>query len=150
MHLRIPLLFLLTVVAGAEEPKTGVKDKEALQGLWQAVELETDGQKVPAAATKMVQVRFKGDKLVFSLDVVNLEHTFAIDPEAKPKAMDLTPSDGTAKGQKLPCAIYKLDGDKLTICLDKVGKSDKRPTAFKTAAGDGVVLLTLERVQGKK
>jgi uncharacterized protein (TIGR03067 family) len=144
-------LFLMTgVVVVGQEPKAASKDQEALQGLWQAVELEFNGQKAPAEAVKAFQVQIKGDQLVFNPATDNRKHTFVIDPAAKPRAMDLTPADGPAKGRKMPYAIYKLDGDKLTICLDKEGTTGKRPAEFKAAAGDGFALITLERVKDKK
>jgi uncharacterized protein (TIGR03067 family) len=111
--------------------------------------LEAGGEKAPAEAVKAFQIRIKGDKMAFNPKSENRESAFALDPEAKPKALDLTPSDGPAKGKKLPCAIYRLEGDKLTICIDKEGQAGKRPTAFQTAAGDGFALLTLERVKEK-
>ena len=132
--------------AAADKPKADAKDQDALQGLWQAVELEHQGQKAPDAVVKRFQVRIKGDKLVFGPGTDDREHTFSLDPGVKPKAMDLVPSDGPAKGKRLPCAIYRLDGDTLTICLDKDGEANKRPIAFKTAAEDGFSLLTLKRV----
>jgi uncharacterized protein (TIGR03067 family) len=144
------LLLLIASVAVADEPKAGAKEKDALQGLWQAVALEAQGRPAPAEAVRAFQVRITGDKLVFSPAADNRAHTFAIDPDAKPKALDLTPADGPAKGKKLPCAIYKLDGDKLTICIDKEAESGKRPTEFKTTAADGFALITLERVKEKK
>jgi uncharacterized protein (TIGR03067 family) len=150
MRLCLALLLMIGVAAAAGKPPDGAKDKAALQGLWQAIRLEANGQKAPAEVVKAFQVRIKGDQLVFSPATDNRKHTFAIDAEAKPKAMDLTPADGPAKGKKVPCAIYKLDGDKLAICLDKEGEAGKRPTEFKTAAGDGFALLTLERVKDKK
>jgi uncharacterized protein (TIGR03067 family) len=64
--------------------------------------------------------------------------------------MDLTPGDGGKKGEKLPVAIYDLAGDKLVICIDKEGEHGKRPAEFKTMAGDGLVLITLERVKQTK
>ncbi len=150
MRLCLAVLLLTAPVAAADEPKVETTDREALQGLWQATDLETNGEKAPAAEVKAFQIRIKGDKAVFGPDNGNRESTFALTPDAKPKAMDLTPSDGPAKGKKLPCAIYKLDGDKLTLCLDWNGQAGKRPTEFKTAAGDGFALLTLERVKEKK
>ena len=146
----LTILLMAGFASAVDESKDGAKDKDALQGLWQAIALEANGEKAPDEATKGFQIRFKGDKLVFSPDTDNREHTFTLDPKSKPKAMDLTPSDGPAKGKKVPCAIYKLDGDTLTICIDKEGKSGKRPTEFKTAAGDGFALLTLERIKEKK
>ena len=150
MRLCVWMLLMTTVVVVADEPRAGEKDKQALQGLWQAVELEANGQKAPAEAVKVFRIQIKGDQLVFNPTSENRKHTFAIDPEAKPKAMDLTPADGPGKGQRLPCAIYKLDGDKLNVCLDKEGQAGKRPTEFKTGAGDGLALITLERVKMAK
>ncbi len=126
------------------------KDKKQIEGLWQAVALEADGRQAPAGELKKFQLRFKGDQVVFDPEADNREHAFEIDPSANPKAMDLTPGDGPAKGKKLPCAIYRLDGDKLVICMDKEGQTGKRPTEFKTAAGDGLALITLERVKKSK
>jgi uncharacterized protein (TIGR03067 family) len=139
-------VLLATAVVTADNPK----DKDNLQGLWQAVELEANGQKAPDEVAKQFKVLVKGDKIVFNPDTENREHTFTLDTMAKPKAMDLTPSDGPAKGKTLPYAIYELDGDKLRICLDKDGKTGKRPTEFKAAAEDGFALLTLKRVKPDK
>ena len=141
---------MTAVAVVADEPRAGVKDKQTLQGLWQAIELEANGQKAPAEVVKAFRIQIKGDQLVFNPASENRKHAFAIDPEAKPKAMDLTPADGPGKGQRLPCAIYKLDGDKLSVCLDKEGQSGKRPTEFKTVDGDGFALIILERAKDKR
>src|SRR5438876_11074428 len=108
--LTIAVSLLLTTATLADD---AAKDKEKLQGLWEAVALEYQGQAAPEEQVKMFQVRFKGDKVIF--DAGAREHTFAIDPQAKPKTMDLTAGDGPLKGKTLPYAIYKLDGDILTI-----------------------------------
>jgi len=140
---------LLTVLQrGKTEVANG--DKELLQGLWQAVSLEASGKQAPAEEVKEFQLLFRGDQVVFVPKHDNREHTFDIDPMVKPKAMDITPGDGQKKGQKIPCAIYDLTGDKLIICIDKEGSYGKRPTEFKTEAGDGLGLITLERVRRSK
>jgi uncharacterized protein (TIGR03067 family) len=139
-------VLLATAVVAADNPK----DKDNLQGLWQAVEMEASGQKAPDEVAKKFKVWIKADKLVFNPDTTeNREHTFMLDTKAKPKAMDLTPSDGSTKGKPVPAAIYELDGDKLRICLAKDDNQSKRPTEFKTTAGDGFALLTLKRVDGE-
>ncbi len=150
MRTCVALLLVVGVAPAADEPEAGAKDKAALEGLWQAVELEHSGRRAPAEAVNAFQIRIKGDQIVFNPATENRKSTFAIDPVAEPKTMALTPADGPAKGNKLPCAIYKLDGDKLTLCIDKEGASGKYPTEFKTAAGDGFALLTLQRVRDKK
>jgi uncharacterized protein (TIGR03067 family) len=109
--------------------------------------LEANGQ---AAPPKGFQIQIEGNALVFNPVTENRKHSFDIDPQATPKVMDLTAGDGPSKGKTLPCAIYKLDGDKLMICLEKEWKIQKRPTEFKTLPGDGCVLLTFERVKDEK
>jgi uncharacterized protein (TIGR03067 family) len=140
-------LLLLTAFAAAADKEDLAKEKENMQGLWRAVALEANGQNAPGEVVKKFWVLIKGDNLVFNPNTENRQHTIVLDPKAQPKAMDLTPRDGPAKGKTLPCAIYKLDGDKLTICLDKEGQAAKRPSAFKTVTGDGFALITLERVK---
>jgi RNA polymerase sigma factor (sigma-70 family) len=135
------------VITGVRQAEAAPGDQERLAGLWQAVALEANGQPAPAEAVRAFRIRIQGDRIVFNPDGENREHRFTLDPKAQPKAMDLIPGDGPQKGQRLPCAIYRLEGDKLTLCLDKEGEAGKRPTAFKTAAGDGFALLTLERVK---
>ena len=48
-------LFLIAGFATAGD-KDDAKDKEQLQGLWQAVSLETSGEKAPEEVVKMFQV----------------------------------------------------------------------------------------------
>jgi uncharacterized protein (TIGR03067 family) len=145
------VLALLGSSTGAQE-KTGdaSKDKEHLQGIWQAMSLEQNGEQAPAEQVNMFQLHFKGDKVVFLPKADNREHAYHLDLKAEPKGMDITPGDGDKKGEKLPCAIYNLTGDKLIICIDKEGKHGQRPGAFKTSPGDGLVLITLERIRAPK
>ena len=112
--------------------------------------LEANGKKAPEEQINEFQLLFKGDKVVFNPKHENREHTYKIDPKAKPKAMDITPGDGQKKGQKMPLAIYDLVGDKLIICIDKEGTHGKRRTEFKTEAGDGLGLITLQKVKQTK
>jgi uncharacterized protein (TIGR03067 family) len=146
MRCVVTLVLVSGLVAGAVAGDV-TKDKQHLQGLWQAVALEAGGKQAPPEEVAKFQLLFKGDKVVFLPKADNREHTYHIDPKMKPKALDITPGDGPAKGQRLPWAIYDLEGDKLIICIDKEGKSGKRPTEFKTVAGDGLVLILLERVK---
>jgi RNA polymerase sigma factor (sigma-70 family) len=127
----------------APAPRT---DEDKLQGLWQAVVLEVNGQMAPEETIKEFKIRIHGNKITFNPDTENRQHVFDLDTKAKPRAMDLTAGDGPAKGKKLPCAIYEVDGDSLSICMDKEGQAGKRPSEFKTSAGDGFALLRFKRV----
>ena len=60
------------------------------------------------------------------------------DLSAKPKALDITGTEGPNKGKKIP-AIYERNGDTLRVCYDLSGKS--RPAEFKTTAGTRLFLV---------
>jgi uncharacterized protein (TIGR03067 family) len=150
MRALLALTFMTSLAIAEDKPVDGPKDRDNLQGLWQALSLEANGEKAPADQVSKFQLQFKGDKVVFLPKFDNREHAYNIDPKSKPRSMDLTPGDGVKKGEKLPCAIYDLAGDKLSICIDKEGMHGKRPTEFKTKAGDGLALIILERVKPTK
>lgn len=150
MRIGLALTLMASLAIAEDKPADASKDKEGLQGLWQAVSIEANGEKAPAEQIKQFQLQFKGDKVVFLPKLDNREHDYEIDPRAKPRSMDITPGDGEKKGKKLPCAIYELSGDKLMICIDKEGLHGKRPKEFKTKGAEGLSLLVLERVKPAK
>jgi RNA polymerase sigma-70 factor (ECF subfamily) len=117
------------VAAGDEKPKS---DKELIQGTWIAVSGEQDGKEIP-------QERLK-DKLIFTEDKVTLERagderregTYTIDPEKKPKELDLT------YGGKTYMGIYELKG----TTLKYVGMERGRPSDFDST---GATLVVFEK-----
>jgi hypothetical protein len=42
-----------------------------------------------------------------------------------------------------------MEDGRLTVCLASAEHPNTRPKEFKTAAGDGIILITLERVTGR-
>src|SRR5690349_18280274 len=62
--------------------------------------------------------------------------TFTFDPKKDPPEVDLT-DPGPANAAKVSAAIYKIDGDTLTICSSTDGE---RPRAFDAPAGSKFVL----------
>jgi uncharacterized protein (TIGR03067 family) len=89
------------------------------QGTW-----ATDGDGLDAKWT------FDGEKLKATVNGTDYSCKVKIDTEAKPNpTMDLTIEEGPeeAKG-KISKAIYKLDGEKLTLCVSVPGKD--RPKEF--------------------
>ena len=123
-------------------------DAARLEGLWQAVAIEAGGKPAADSEVKSFRVRFHGNQVVMNPGAHEQAHGFTLDPKADPKAFDLIPLDGPAKGRPAPAGIYKLDGDTLTACMNK-GTGGKRPTAFKTTADDDNKLITFERVKVK-
>ena len=132
------------VIAVADDKSES--DAKNLQGTWQAVYLEANGEKSPDDQVKELQIVIKGDEL------------FAVKPEGEDQkckfklgtsetlnTIDVIPIDGQDKGT-IHAGIYSLKKERLTLCLNIFGKDPAlRPTEFKTRAGDGVGFAILER-----
>ena len=67
-----------------------------------------------------------------------------LDAKAKPAALDLKIAAGPDVG-KVVKAIWKLEGDTLTVCTAEPGK--ERPKEFKGAEGTGHTLLVFQRAK---
>jgi RNA polymerase sigma-70 factor (ECF subfamily) len=128
---------------GAKDAAKAPDDKEKLQGTWVGVEGERNGEKAAAEDARKFKLIVKGDRITINPDGENRVSTFKLDPTQKPKAIDLTPQDGPAKGQTVP-GIYSLEGDTLKLCVSN-GEVGNRPTDFTTKAGSGLVVLVLHR-----
>ncbi len=149
---RIPitlaLLFVPATIAFAGEKSGDVA--KSLQGTWQAVYLETNGEKSSDDQVKDLKIVFQGD-LVFSLkpDGENPKVKFRLDTSKNPHTIDLIPTDEKAPTM-LATGIFALEDGKLKLCVNLFGKdTTKRPTEFKTHSGDGTGIgyAILERVK---
>jgi uncharacterized protein (TIGR03067 family) len=125
-----------------------------LEGEWQAVQTQAEGvwwdkKTMAVASTKFV---IKGDELVVPHPDGNgpgRRSTYKLDPAKLPKEIDLLSHDGFESGQTT-AAIYKLENDRLTICMPYFGNDlTARPNEFKTTADDGRMLVILEHVKPK-
>jgi uncharacterized protein (TIGR03067 family) len=136
--------FTLTLVLSVMQTANGEdpKDRDAIQGTWLASTAELGGKPIPDEVRKTITLVIKDDKYTVTVGKNPDRGTVKLDPSAKPKAMDITGTEGPNKGKKIP-AIYELDGDTLKICYDLSGKS--RPTEFKTVEGTQRFLVTYKR-----
>src|SRR5262249_38938548 len=120
------------------------KDKDKLQGNWNAISSELGGKEKPEA--KENSLAFKGDEFsVTRGGEVFLKGTFKVDSSKNPKTIDMKIKEGrddyegeTARG------IYKLEGDGLTWRVGEPG-SGNRPMAFATKEGTKTLLIKLKR-----
>lgn len=137
---------LIVVAAGlllAADSKDDVKKElDPLQGNWVAVSLERDGKSLPEDQLKVLTRTVKGDQYAITRSGESVgKGTFKVDPTKMPKAIDITrdeAKDGVILG------IYKLEGDKYTICYSAPG-SKVRPKEFAAKDGSGNTLAVWKR-----
>jgi uncharacterized protein (TIGR03067 family) len=145
LHALLVLAVGLLLAADAKED-TAKKELKKLEGTWQVVSMEMDGQKQPEDEAKQFKVVIKGNK--YSLkrgdDTVN-QGTFTIDATKKPKTIDIKPSEGDNSGQTM-LGIYEQDGDTQKTCYAQPDK--KRPTKF--SSDDGQTLIVQKRQKAQK
>ena len=101
----------------ASPPRPASADTQALQGTWEVVSAESNGEPPPR------EMRIVGAKFVFSGDVLQFlggQVSFTLDDADTPGQIDL----GHDKQQ---LGIYELHGDTLKLCI---GPSDDRPKQF--------------------
>ncbi len=122
----------------AAEPKSA-NDAKNLQGTWQAVDLEANGEKRPDDQMKELQIVFKGDE-VFAIkpDGEGRKVKFKLDSSKTPKAIDLIAVRRIGQREDLGLESTPCKHGKLRVCVNIFGKdTTQRPTEFKTQEGDG-------------
>jgi uncharacterized protein (TIGR03067 family) len=138
-----------TVVIGMADDKS-TDEAKALQGTWQAVDLEANGQKSSPDQVRELQVVIEGDEIyAVKPQGADPRNKFKLDTSKTPRAIDVIPLEGARKGEVVP-GIYSLQDGRLRLCINLFGSNPpQRPTEFKTQDGDGVVFATLERAKAK-
>ena len=74
------------------------------------------------------------------------QFALTIDPAITPKVVDILAISGNNKGDQFE-GIYKLDGDKLEMCIRTPAGVKDRPTEFASPANTGLVLIKMKRVK---
>src|SRR3954453_5042722 len=114
------MIWIFTAVLLASEKQTDVDAAELkkLAGAWAVLSSEHGGKKTPMKQLAPLAVSVAGGKMTTrEKDDVKEEAEIArLDPRASPAAIDLKIASGDDKG-KVVKGIYKLDDDKLTICV---------------------------------
>ncbi|MEX0676569.1 MAG: TIGR03067 domain-containing protein [Pirellulales bacterium] len=113
------------------------------QGTWKAVSMEHDGKSTPPEKLKPIKLTVDGANYHFQNGDFNERGAYKFHPDQEPKALDIVVGEGPDKG-KVYLVIYKVEGDRLTICLESANKN--RPKQFTGKAGTGCVLEAWQRV----
>jgi uncharacterized protein (TIGR03067 family) len=119
-----------------------IDDATAVQGNWQPAQAELAGKPMPDAVLKTISLQLDNGKYAVLVGAQPDRGTYTLDSATKPKSMTITGTEGPNNGKTFP-AIYELKGDTLRVCYDLSGA--KHPTAFKSAAGTMLYLVTYNR-----
>ena len=141
-------LFVVTsLTAAADDKEKAIKeDRKKYEGTWQVVSLEVDGNKAADEDAKKITVVNEADGK-WAIEVegkIIARGTSQIDPTKKPRAADLTVTEGDGKGQTV-LGIYEFADDTRKVCLAPAGKA--RPAEFSSTAANGHVLAVLKRMK---
>ena len=118
--------------SGRGQDEQSKKDHAALQGEWEIVSAESNGEPPPPGLLDKAKFAFSGDKLT----LMGKEGTFELDSGKSPRQIDFI------RGQTRQIGIYELDGDSLKLCI---GPADDRPKTFKTKPRTDHSLFVLKR-----
>jgi uncharacterized protein (TIGR03067 family) len=139
-------IILLSVVGLFSMPtrandKARAQDLKKLQGTWIVVEAERDGEEIPIKGNKMV---VKDNLFTIFTKSAELEGDLVLDAAKSPKRIDWQHQKGMLRDKKWE-GIYKLEGEKLTLCYTEADTGKARPDAFATKKDSNRLLIVLER-----
>jgi uncharacterized protein (TIGR03067 family) len=113
------------------------RDRQRLAGAWKVMSSTQDG-KVFDTSGHDITVRFEGTKMISRNGDSVVESSCALSEVGGVKAMDLYGSGSET------LAIYKLEGETLTLCM---GLKGTRPTKFEAGAGSNNMLVVARRMK---
>jgi uncharacterized protein (TIGR03067 family) len=124
---RTCLLLVLAVASPAHAQPEGAKLKKELaelQGVWRLLGFEVEGKEAFLQEHKQIRWVIKDDKVFYGGDELA---RLTLDPATNPRCLDL----GLVKSKRVHEGIYKLDKDRLTICVVMMTDGVKeRPLKF--------------------
>jgi uncharacterized protein (TIGR03067 family) len=126
------VLVLIPACSGKGQDEQSKKDHAALQGEWEIISAESNGEPPPPGLLDEAKFAFSGDKLT----LLGKDGTFELDASKSPRQIDFI------RGNSRQIGIYELDEDSLKLC---VGPSDDRPKEFKTKPRTDHSLFMLRR-----
>ncbi len=143
---RASALVLVVLWAGtgsADDDGRGRGELERHQGTWRTSTSIYDGKPAPDELVRPITRTVEKDHVVWKKDGKSFAGTrIELDPSRDPRTIDVIPDGGKDRGTRV-LGIYKLEGDRLTICMASPGKP--RPAEFKAEPGSGCTLRTFTR-----
>ena len=143
-------LLILGLVLAAPGVKDAPKKAEppGLVGEWAVEGLVRGGKEFPVAAAEGMSIEFKADgKFQVRIKGQDAKEEGTYKTVAGKDATEIDMITGT--NETAP-GLFKVEKDKLTLCIDDRGAGAVRPAGFESPAGSRVMLMTLKRVEKKK
>lgn len=112
---------------------------QQLQGTWNIISLEVDGDSLPAGDGRIVILKDSFESL--GMGPV-YKGKLSLDTAQKPWAIDMKFTAGPEQGN-VNRGIFEFKGDSWRLCLQMTGGD--RPAKFSTRGGGGLALEVLER-----
>jgi uncharacterized protein (TIGR03067 family) len=126
------------------EKQSSADEIKNLQGIWNVIAVEANGDAIPAEEVTNIVVTIKDSTYTVKLNEGTDHGTLSVDLSAQPRQMDIHPKSGEDEGRTMR-AIYELKADSLRVCYARQGGS--RPTAFDTSGDASYLLITYKRKQ---
>lgn len=137
-------LFLAMTVSCPSRGDDTKDDAQSIDGTWLPSAAELGGEKLPDEVRKSIKLVIDDGKYTVTAGEVLDRGTVKLDPSTKPKAIDITGTEGPNKGKTI-LAIYEMSDGALRVCYDLGGKA--RPTEFKAEKGTQQFLVAYDRAQ---
>lgn len=143
-------LCLTPVMADEKADAARKQELKRLEGVWTVTEARHGGEVVEQSEKE--EFEFKGGKLIVRKgERAPITLILRIDLSTDPKCIDWT-TDPKSKFEddKFAEGIYKLDGDKLTVCYnvnDNRFAKGNRPTKLESTEKSDAMLIIFERAK---
>ena len=150
-----PLVYLLVLLAlpsllAGDADDDVRKELRALQGTWRTVAMEAAGKPFLKDQVMDFTIVVGADgKSTGKPPQGPFQFTITVNPKKNPKTLENLHESGEQKGKK-QYGVYKLEGDKFTVCVTNRGAAESdRPKDF-TTKDTGNVVFVFERVKEDK
>jgi uncharacterized protein (TIGR03067 family) len=120
-------------------------DTKKLEGKWVIKSVERGGKTVDLATEEHApkSITFKDGKVTVEMKAGEHKGNFKVGKEDKLGTLDLTPDDPTKKDEGVK-ALYQVEGDTLTICINE-GKNSERPKEVGAKEGSHCCVIVFTR-----
>ena len=115
-------------------------------GTWKPVSVELGGEPLADEVLRTMELILEGNSYLMRAGGQLDRGTIGFDERTDPLRMDITGTRGPNAGKHIP-AIWRLDGDLLTICYGLEGEA--RPPSFTTGKNPRLFLVKYKRVPSR-